>query len=136
VLIYQAKGLGEAEARALATRLIGDGRTALDTLAREELAIDPEELGGSARTAALSSFCLFAAGAIFPVAPFFFLAGSAAVIGSPVASAVALSAIGAGTSLFTGRSVAFSALRQLAIGYAAAAVTYAIGRLVGVSLGG
>jgi vacuolar iron transporter family protein len=135
-LIYQAKGLGEAEARALATRLIGDERTALDTLAREELGIDPEELGGSAWTAALSSFCLFAVGAIFPVAPYFFLGGGAAVIGSLVASAVALIAIGAGTSLFTGRSFAFSALRQLATGYAAAAVTFAIGRLVGVALGG
>lgn len=136
VLIYQAKGLGEAEARALAKRLIGDERTALDTLAREELGIDPEVLGGSAWAAAFYSFCLFAAGAIFPVAPYFFLGGSAAVIGSLVASAAALVAIGAGTSLFTGRSVAFSAFRQLAIGYTAAAATYGIGRLVGVSLGG
>src|SRR5207248_7222156 len=79
---------------------------------------------------------LFSVGAIFPVAPFLFLGGRTAVIASLVASGVALAAIGAGTSLFTGRSVAFSAFRQLLIGYAAAAITYAIGMLAGVTLGG
>ena len=69
VLIYQAKGIDEAQARALADRLMGDKETALDTLAREELGIDPEELGGSAWQAAASSFFLFAAGAIVPLAP-------------------------------------------------------------------
>lgn len=135
VLIYQAKGLGEAEARALADRLMADKRSALDTLVREELGIDPEELGGSAWTAAASSFALFAAGAVVPVLPYFALAGDAAVAASVVASGVGLAAIGAGTSLFTGRSGLFSAGRQLLIGYAAAAITFGIGRLVGVSLG-
>jgi VIT1/CCC1 family predicted Fe2+/Mn2+ transporter len=134
VLIYQAKGLSEAEARALADRLMADEKTALDTLVREELGIDPEELGGSAWTAAASSFCLFSVGAAFPVAPYLFLHGDAAVLGSLAANTIALAAIGAGTSLFTGRSAVFSAVRQLAVGLLAAGITWGIGRLVGVSL--
>ena len=73
---------------------------------------------------------------MFPVAPFFFLGGRAVVIASVVASGVALATIGAGTSLFTGRGIGFSAARQLLIGYAAAAITYAIGMLAGVTIGG
>lgn len=136
VLIYQAKGLSEEQARALAERLMADKDTALDTLVREELGIDPQELGGSPWTAAGASFCLFTAGAIFPVLPYFFLSGMQALIGSLVLSALALAAIGAGTSLFTGRSVLFSAARQIAIGLIAAAITYGVGRAVGVSLAG
>jgi len=135
-LIYEAKGLPRPQAEALAQQMMANKDTALDTLVREELGIDPDELGGSAWAAAASSFLLFSLGAVFPVAPFLFLGGSAAVIASVVASGVALAAIGAGTSLFTGRSVAFSAFRQLLIGYAAAAITYAIGMLAGVTLGG
>ncbi len=136
ILIYQAKGLDEAAARALADQLMANKDSALDTLVREELGIDPNELGGSAWAAAGTSFGLFAAGAIFPVAPFFWLGGTAALLASLAASGVALLMIGAGTSLFTGRTVFFSGARQLVIGFAAAAITYAIGRLVGVSLGG
>jgi vacuolar iron transporter family protein len=135
-LIYQAKGLDEAQARALADRLMADKDTALDTLAREELGIDPAELGGSPWAAAGSSFSLFALGAIFPVAPFFWLDGIRAVSVSVVLSGLALMAIGAGTSLFTGRSFAYSAARQLGAGLAAAAVTYGIGRLIGVAVTG
>jgi VIT1/CCC1 family predicted Fe2+/Mn2+ transporter len=134
-LIYQAKGLNETEARALARRLLSQKDVALDTLVREELGIDPRQLGGSAWAAAGTSFSLFALGAIFPVAPFFFLTGSAAVIASLALSGVALAAIGTGTSLFTGRGLFFSASRQLAIGYAAALVTYGIGRFAGIALG-
>ena len=136
VLIYQAKGLGEAQARALADRLMANKDTALDTLAREELGIDPDELGGSPWAAAASSFGLFSTGAIFPVAPFFRLDGLPAVAASVVLSGLALMAIGAGTSLFTGRSFAFSAGRQLGGGLAAAAITYGIGRLIGVAVTG
>jgi VIT1/CCC1 family predicted Fe2+/Mn2+ transporter len=136
VLIYEAKGLPRPQAEALAKQMMANKDTALDTLVREELGIDPDELGGSAWTAAASSLLLFSVGAVFPVAPFLFLGGRAAVIASVVASGVALAAIGAGTSLFTGRSVAFSAFRQLLIGYLAAAITYAIGMLAGVTLGG
>jgi VIT1/CCC1 family predicted Fe2+/Mn2+ transporter len=136
VLIYQAKGLGEAEARALADRLLSDKSTALDTLVREELGFDPEELGGSAWGAAGASFVLFATGAIFPVAPYFFLEGVPALFASLAASGIALVLIGAGTSLFTGRGALFSAMRQLVIGFAAAGITYGIGHFVGVSLAG
>jgi vacuolar iron transporter family protein len=135
-LIYQAKGLDEAQARALAEKLMSNKDTALDTLVREELGIDPDELGGSAWTAAASSFFLFSVGAVFPVAPFLFLQGWMAVIASLIASGVALALIGAGTSLFTGRGIGFSAMRQLLVGYAAAAITYAIGMLAGVTLAG
>ncbi len=136
VLIYQAKGLDETAARALADRLMANKDSALDTLAREELGIDPTDLGGSPWTAAAASFGLFALGAIFPVAPFFWLGGPAALLVSLAASGVALVMIGAGTTLFTGRTVLFSSVRQLAIGFAAAGITYGIGRLVGVALGG
>ena len=136
VLIYQAKGLDEAQARALADRLMANKDTALDTLAREELGIDPSELGGSPWVAASSSFVLFSFGAIFPVAPFFWLDGAPALFASLTFGGLALVMIGAGTSLFTGRGLVFSALRQLLIGLAAAGITYGIGRLVGVSLGG
>ncbi len=134
VLIYRSKGLDEAEARALADKLLSDPATALDTLAREELGIDPRDLGGSAWAAAGVSFLLFAGGAVFPVAPFAFLPGSAAVVTSLILSGVALAMVGMATSLFTGRSALFSATRQVAIGYAAALVTYGVGRLVGVSI--
>ena len=135
-LIYQAKGLSEPQAKLLAERIIGNRDTALDTLAREELGINPDDLGGSAWTAAITSFLLFAGGALIPVLPFFGLGGISAVAASLALSAAAMFAIGAGTTLFTGRGVLFSGLRQLAIGIAAAGVTYGFGRLIGVSLAG
>src|SRR5262249_39278247 len=136
ILIYQAKGLPETQARALADRLMSRKDTALDALVREELGIDPEELGGSAWAAAAASFGLFSVGAIFPVLPFFLLTGDAAIMAGVIASGIALFAIGAGTSLFTGRGLLFSGLRQLIIGLGAAGITFALGRLIGVSLGG
>jgi len=135
VLIYQAKGLKEEEARSLAGRLLSQKDVALDTLVREELGIDPKKLGGSAWTAGGASFALFSLGAIFPILPFFFLSGSAALFAAVVLSGLALAAIGAGTSLFTGRDVMSSVARQLAIGYAAALITFGIGRLAGTVLG-
>ena len=134
VLIYRSKGLDETQARALAEKLLSDKTTALDTLAREELGIDPEGLGGSAWGAAATSFLLFAAGAVVPLIPLVGLKGQAAVVASLVAAGAALAAVGAGTSLFTGRGLVYSALRQLLIGLAAAAVTYGLGALVGASL--
>jgi VIT1/CCC1 family predicted Fe2+/Mn2+ transporter len=135
-LIYQAKGLPEAQAKALAERLIADKSTALDALVREELGIDPNELGGSPWAAAGSSFLLFTIGAIFPVAPYFVFGGIPAVAASLGLSGLALLLIGAITSFFTGRGLVFSAVRQLLVGYLAAAVTYAIGRAIGVAVTG
>ncbi len=135
-LIYQAKGLPEELAKTLAKELIANKQTALDTLVREELGIDPDELGGSAWTAAGTSFLLFTLGAIFPVAPYFALAGIAALIASLAASGAALFLIGAGTTLFTGRGLWYSGMRQLAVGLAAAGVTFGVGRLIGVAVAG
>jgi VIT1/CCC1 family predicted Fe2+/Mn2+ transporter len=133
VLIYRAKGLDEASARTLAEKIFQSHDVALDTLAREELGVDPDSLGGSAWAAATSSFFLFATGAIFPVAPFMFTSGWLAVGLSVVLSGLALVTIGAATTVFTGRGVLFSAGRQLAIGYAAALLTFGVGRLIGVA---
>jgi VIT1/CCC1 family predicted Fe2+/Mn2+ transporter len=133
-LIYQAKGLPKDEARHIAQALMRDHKAALDTLTREELGIDPGELGGRPLPAAATSFVLFALGAIFPVLPFVWLRGTSAIATSIVASAVGLSAMGFMTSLFNGRSPAFSAARQVLFGCAAAAVTYALGAVLGVSL--
>ena len=135
-LIYQAKGLSEDEARSLAARLMSDRKSALDTLSREELGIDPEELGGSAWGAAVSSYVLFAVGAIVPVFPFLFLTGWPAVATSALASVVGLFMLGAATTLFTGRSVLLAGSRQVLIGAAAAALTYVLGTLLGTSVGG
>jgi VIT1/CCC1 family predicted Fe2+/Mn2+ transporter len=120
----------------MAQHVIEDPTTALDTLAREELNVDPAELGGSAWEAALTSFFLFAFGAILPVIPFIFLRGTAAIAGSLAFSAVGLFVIGSGITLFTGRSVLFSGSRQVLFGLAAAAATFGIGRLIGANLGG
>jgi VIT1/CCC1 family predicted Fe2+/Mn2+ transporter len=135
-LIYQAKGLSEEEARLLANRLIGDQAQALDTLAREELGIDPDELGGSAWGAAGTSFCLFACGAILPVIPFFFVSGIAGAVASMVIGMTALFGIGAGITLLTGRGVLYSGARQVLLGVVAAGITFGLGQLIGTSLGG
>jgi vacuolar iron transporter family protein len=136
-LIYQAKGLSEESARSLAAQLIGNKDSALDTLAREELGIDPNELGGSPWAAAGTSFGLFTLGAIFPVLPYMFGLGGYQAVGASLAvSGVALAVIGAATAVFTGGVAWKLALRQLAFGYAAAGITFAIGKLVGVAVGG
>jgi VIT1/CCC1 family predicted Fe2+/Mn2+ transporter len=134
-LIYRAKGLPAAQARAVAEGLVGDRGAALDTLAREELGIDPGGLGGSAWAAAATSFLLFALGALLPVLPYLVAAGPYALAASVALSGMGLFAIGAGITLFTGRHPLSSGLRQVAFGLAAAAVTYGLGRLVGVGLG-
>ncbi|MEI5998987.1 VIT1/CCC1 transporter family protein [Paraburkholderia bengalensis] len=133
-LIYRAKGLDSAEARRVASQMMRDKSKALDTLTREELGLDPAELGGNPWTAAAVSFCLFAAGAIVPAMPFLWTSGNVAIIQCIALSVVALAAIGVFTSLFNGRSVAFSAMRQVLIGLAAAAFTFGAGRLLGVSV--
>jgi vacuolar iron transporter family protein len=132
--IYQAKGLPAAEARQVASEIMHNPAAALDTLAREELGIDPAELGGNPWTAAGVSFGLFSTGAIVPVLPLVLLNGHAAIIASILASAAALGGIGALTARFNGRSVWFSALRQVLFGVAAAGLTYSAGIALGVTL--
>src|SRR5213079_1712507 len=89
-LIYEAKGLPRPQAEALAKQMMANKDTALDTLVREELGIDPDELGGSAWSAAGTSFFLFAGGAVFPIIPFLFMKGETAIIGSLLLSGVTL----------------------------------------------
>jgi VIT1/CCC1 family predicted Fe2+/Mn2+ transporter len=133
-LIYQAKGLEKADAQRVASDLMQDKKAALDTLAREELGINPADLGGNPWSAAATSFVLFSVGALFPVLPFVWLKGLPAIAVSVGLAAFALFAIGIITSLFNGRSPWFSAARQVVIGCVAAAVTYGVGALLGVSL--
>ncbi|HEX9163853.1 MAG TPA: VIT1/CCC1 transporter family protein [Thermoanaerobaculia bacterium] len=135
-LIYQARGLEEPEARKFAASVMSNHDTALDAMAREELGINPSELGGSAWQAAITSFFLFALGAIVPVTPFFFASQDTAVLLSVLFSTLALFLIGAAITLFTGRGVLISGGRQVLFGLIAAALVYGVGRLVGVSIGG
>lgn len=132
-LIFAAKGMEKAEARKLADKLISDPDHALDTLAREELGLNPDELG-SPWGAAVSSFMAFAAGAIVPLLPFLFTNGQQALTISIALTCVALFVVGAVLSLFTGRNAWLGGLRMLAIGCAAGAGTYIIGKALGVTL--
>jgi VIT1/CCC1 family predicted Fe2+/Mn2+ transporter len=134
-LIYQAKGLSAEQAQATAHSIVaGDAERALDTLAREELGIDPEALGGSAWVAATTSFSLFALGASVPILPFLVADGPLAVVASVILSVVALMAVGAAITIVTGASALRSGLRQVALGLAAAAITFGLGSLVGAAV--
>ncbi|MGD0291115.1 MAG: VIT1/CCC1 transporter family protein [Candidatus Binataceae bacterium] len=117
--IYLAQGISAAEARSLADRLATTRK---------------EDFGGYALNAAMWSFLLFASGALFPVVPYFFLSGSTAVLASIAMSSAVLFLIGAGATLFTGRSFFFSGIRQLLVGLAAAGVTYTAGHFIGAIL--
>ena len=133
--IYEAKGIPAHDAQALARRIVrGDPKTALDTMAREELGIDPKELGGSAWVAAFTSFSLFALGAVVPILPFLVAEGITAIAAASTLAAAAMAGIGAFISRVTGRPPVGSALRQLAFGITAAAVTFGIGRILGAAI--
>jgi len=131
--VYRAKGFSPSEAEGIARRLFADPEHALDTLIREELGLDPDELGSPIRAAA-GSFAAFAAGAAVPVLPFLFGGGTTVIVASLVLSFAAMFAVGVGVSLLTGRGAIFSGVRQVVIGAAAAGVTFAVGRLIGVSV--
>ena len=135
-LIYMSKGIPEIQARQMATEIMKDKSKAHEILVKEELGINSEELKGSAMEAAITSFLLFGVGAIIPVFPFFFLSGSNAVILSAAVSAVGLFIIGSAITLFTGKSIWYSGMRQVIFGLGAAAITYAIGSLIGVQIAG
>ena len=135
-LIYEARGLKPEQARSLAGQIMTNQDYAIQTLAREELGVNPDELGGSPWEAAFTSFGLFALGAIIPVAAFIFTSGATAVMISVGLSTVALFVLGAVISTFTGRSPLFSGLRMVIFSLLAAAITFGIGRLIGASIGG
>jgi VIT1/CCC1 family predicted Fe2+/Mn2+ transporter len=133
-LIYQAKGLEPAEAEALADRLTSEPDTALDTLAREELGLDPNELG-SPLTAACASFISFAAGAVIPVAPYLVVDGTTALAVAVIAAVLAAAIVGAAVAALTSRGLGRGALRMILAAAAAAAVSFGAGHLVGGAVG-
>jgi VIT1/CCC1 family predicted Fe2+/Mn2+ transporter len=135
-LIYMAKGIPESQANEMATEIMKDKTHAHQVLISEELGINTEELKGSAMEAAISSFILFAIGAVIPIVPFMLTSGFHAILLSVLFSALGLFLIGSAITLFTGRNVWFSGFRQVGFGLIAAAITYGIGTLIGVSLAG
>lgn len=135
-LIYQAKGIPKDQAKQLAKDIMKNKEHAHEVLVKEELGINKDDLEGSAMEAAIASFMLFAVGAIIPVIPFFFSGGTKAIITSSMLSAIGLFLIGAAITLFTGKSVWYSGFRQVLFGLLAAAITFGIGTLIGVSLAG
>ena len=135
VAIYRSKGLPEVDARRFAEHIFQDPEVALQTLVREELGLDQDGIS-SPWSAAGGSFLAFTVGAIIPVIPFLFASGELVLLISFGMSMAALFLLGALVSLLTGRNMIFSGLRQVGIGAAAAIVTYMVGRLIGVNVGG
>jgi VIT1/CCC1 family predicted Fe2+/Mn2+ transporter len=131
--IYRAKGLTKEDAARIAAHLMADPALALDTKVREELGLDPDELGSS-WGAAIYSFVFFSIGAALPLLPFLLTSGQPAFVAALVISFVALFAVGAAVSLVTGKSMLFSGARQVLIGAAAAVVTYGVGTLIGANV--
>jgi len=129
-LIYQARGLGKDDADRMSAQIVANPRYALDTLAREELGLDPGALGSPVGAAAFS-FAAFSVGAAVPLAPFVFGSGAGALVAAIALTSVTLFGVGCATSLFAGRGAARGGFRSLLIGAAAGAVTYGIGRLLG-----
>jgi len=127
-LIYQARGIPLKEARHLASHLIANPEKALDALTREELGLNPDDLG-SPIGAAISSFLMFCSGACLPLIPYVFGYASHGILIASVISGTALFGVGAALSLFSGRNAFIGGARMLAIGSAAAAATYFIGSL-------
>jgi VIT1/CCC1 family predicted Fe2+/Mn2+ transporter len=130
-LIYRTTGLDAAQAEALARRIVSDPERGLDTLAREELGLDPRGLASPA-AAAIASFLSFGVGAMLCPC---LARGRVALVGTIVVTAAGLLGVGALMSLFTGRAVLWSALRMALLGAAAAGLSHAVGRLLGVSIG-
>jgi VIT1/CCC1 family predicted Fe2+/Mn2+ transporter len=132
-LLYRAKGLPRDDAQRLAGQIMSDRKAALDTLVREELGLDPTELG-SPLSAAVSSLLTFASGALVVILPYFFGGGTAALVAAIVLAGLALLAVGGGIGMLNGRSLLRSGLRQLLLGGAAALVTFGIGHLIGATV--
>jgi VIT1/CCC1 family predicted Fe2+/Mn2+ transporter len=130
-LIYSARGMDIEEARSVARKMLADPKHALDVLAREELGLNPDDLG-SAWGAAGFSFMCFSVGALVPLVPF--LLGHGGIVAAGALTAAALFGLGGLISLFTGRRAILGGVRMLGIGAAAAAITYGLGCLLGVSL--
>ena len=133
VLIYRAKGLSRPDAERLAGTIMADREVALDTLAREELGLDPGELG-SPWSAAFSSLVAFAIGAFVVVVPYLVGSGTAALVGAIVLALTAMFGVGAAIGGLNGRSALRMGVRQMLVGALAAAVTYGVGHLIGANI--
>jgi vacuolar iron transporter family protein len=131
--LYQSRGVTPSAARALAESVMADEELAVRTHAREELGIDPDELG-SPTGAAGSSFVAFCAGAVIPLVPWFITEGMAATVASLSAALVAAMIIGVVIARFTERPWPKVAGRQLAFTAVPAVLTYIIGSIVGVNV--
>jgi len=133
-LMYQSKGVEKFKAEEMARQVFSNKETAVDTLVREELGLDTEELGGSAWEAAFTSFFLFAFGAFIPLLPFLFLKGFYPVLVSLGLGVLTLFGTGAAITFYTGKNIWHSGLRQVIFGLLAAAITFGIGKLIGVTI--
>ena len=133
--IYEGRGYPPDLARRVTDIVMQDPQVALETHAREELGLDPDQLG-SPLGAALSSFLTFSVGALVPLVSFLFTSGGAAVLIAIAASGVALFSAGAALSIITGRTVWISGLRMLLVAAVAASVTFGVGKLLHVSTTG
>ena len=132
-LIYQSRGIDADRARDLAEAMMSDPDRALEAHAREELGIDPGDLGRPI-AAALSSFAAFSIGALVPLVPWFGGSGTAALVASVVLALVAAVAVGVATARFTGRSPLLTASRQVVFTALPAAITFGIGSAFGVNV--
>ena len=130
--MYRARGVPTEDAATVARILSANHELALDTHVRLELGIDPDQ-SNEPRKAAVSSFLAFGLGALLPLLPWFFAAGTVAVVASIVIGALAALLLGAVIGAFTGRGIAHTALRQLIAAIVAAGVTYGVGTLLGTS---
>ena len=133
-LIYRAKGIDRNTASAMAEQIMANPKMALETLAKEELGLDPDELGSPIK-AALASFIAFAIGAVVVVIPYLFGSGTAVLITAISLAGAAMLIVGGAVGYLSERGVVFSALRQFAWGAGAAIVTYAVGALIGINVG-
>lgn len=133
VLIYKAKGFTKTEAQAIASKIMSSPDIALETMAREELGLDPSQLG-SPWGASISSFVAFVVGATLPIIPFLVDGGDVSVVASAVVGGSALAVVGGLLAAVTNRRVAWGALRMLLAGGFAAAVTFSVGTLIGVTV--
>lgn len=130
--IYEDRGASPDVARRLAAELMSDKGSALEAHARDELGLDPEELGSPVQAAA-SSLSAFALGAIVPLISWFFLAGSSALWLSVVLTGTASAGVGAALGISSGRSVTVSSLRQVLLAAVAAGITFGVGRALGAT---
>jgi VIT1/CCC1 family predicted Fe2+/Mn2+ transporter len=132
-LIFKQKGLSTEQASRVAAEILKNPAQAADTLVREELGLDPDDLG-SPWGAAWSSFVMFAVGATVPLLPFLLTTGTAAVVTSAALAFGVLAAVGGFVGFLSGTSIWRSAARMVGLGVLAAGVTYGVGRLLGASI--